>query len=361
MGCIGDPNVTRCGGSRVVRRLGLCLTGVAVALVLLAPDTAWAGRTAHTAGFIPAFKVAVDGTSVLGHRGLMRVTTVELLGAREGETAFVACFSCKGLRNTFVPFPIRHSGRWFHRFGDLYGSAHSLFTVALRASGAAGRYKEYTLNPSLRANRLKLEGCIASNFFIYISCSGASAVEVLGPPVVPAPACSPCQVLSHISIFQRTIPGTSNAMEVKQDGVIVGFKMSLRGESLGSQEAANTAYGGPPSLALTVLRPTVATDGSQAFTMAIEGFRGQLRPYLGKTDQIIPETPGIPVAIGDRVGLNIPTWAPIITTVAGAQVATPLGTGGACLLGVVGIGEVNAFTCSYEGLQATYDVLVQPR
>ncbi len=158
----------------------------------------------------------------------------------------------------------------------------------------------------------------------------AKIVE-LGQTTTPvaAPSCpkgvSPSQcfiILTRTTALQTTSDGVTNPTVVKANGWIVAFTVGLSqlstnaGTEHSYLKTLDTAYGGTPQLALTVLQP----GPKNQYTVVAQSGIYHLTPFLGQVLQepiSLPPTfatfTAIPVKKGEVIGLTVPTWAPILT------------------------------------------------
>lgn len=160
--------------------------------------------------------------------------------------------------------------------------------------------------------------------------AGAKIIE-LGQTSTPlaAPQCpkgtSPSKcfiILTRTTALQTTSDGIRNPTVVKKNGWIVAFTVGLsRLSSTASTERSflhtlDTAYGGTPQLALTVLKP----GPKSRYTVAAQSTTFHLIPFLGQVLQEPLSLPpnfttftALPVKTGEVIGLTVPTWAPVLT------------------------------------------------
>jgi hypothetical protein len=161
--------------------------------------------------------------------------------------------------------------------------------------------------------------------------AASAAVVQVGQTKSPitAPACpkgtssSSCKiVLERTTAIQTKSDGVARPATIKQDGWIVAFTVGLSRLSSDAKtvhsllHGLDTAYGGTPQLALTVLKP--GAKGS--YTVRAQSGSYHLIPFLG---QVLTEPlsvppkfsafTALPVRKGDVLALTVPTWAPILT------------------------------------------------
>jgi hypothetical protein len=171
-----------------------------------------------------------------------------------------------------------------------------------------------------------LTTCLAAG-----SSTAAAKVVELGQTATPiaAPSCptgvSPSQcfiILTRTTAIQAVSDGINNPTTVKSSGWIVAFTVGLSQLSSNATTEHNylhtldTAYGGPPQLALTVLKP----GPKHEYTVAAQSATYHVIPFLGQVLQeplSLPPTfatfTALPVKAGDVIALTVPTWAPILT------------------------------------------------
>jgi hypothetical protein len=163
---------------------------------------------------------------------------------------------------------------------------------------------------------------------------GAASAEIdeLGQtastPVV-APACPTgvsavnCLIiLTHTTAIQGLTNGMTNPTKVTKAGWIVAFTVGLSSlttdakTELGYLHGLDTAYGGTPQLALTVLKP----GSNNKYTVVAQSGTYHLIPFLGQVLQEPLSLPpsfttmtALPVKRGDVIGLTVPTWAPVLS------------------------------------------------
>lgn len=146
----------------------------------------------------------------------------------------------------------------------------------------------------------------------------------LAPPQCPkGVALNQCFIiLTQTTAIQTVSDGVADPTKVKQAGWIVSFSVGLSNlVSNAKQERTilhtlDTAYGGTPQVALTVLTP----GPKNTYTVASQSGTFHLIPFLG---QVLQEPLSLPptfktmtplaVTPGDVIGLTVPTWAPLLS------------------------------------------------
>ncbi len=152
--------------------------------------------------------------------------------------------------------------------------------------------------------------------------------QTSGAPVT-APSCptnvSPARcfiILTRTTAVQSVTNGVVNPVKVKKAGWIVAFTVGLSRLTSKAKTEHNylhqldTAYGGTPQVALTVLKPGPRNQ----YTVAAQSGLFHLIPFLGSVLQEPLSLPpsfhaltALAVKPGDVIGLTVPTWAPVLT------------------------------------------------
>src|SRR5205807_1177770 len=129
-------------------------------------------------------------------------------------------------------------------------------------------------------------------------------------------------ILTRTTAVQANTNGLLSPTKVTHDGWIVGFTVGLSKLSpVAKTEVSflhqlDTAYGGTPQVALTVLKP----GPKNKFTVAAQSGIFHLIPFLGQVLQEPLSLPpsfstltALPVKAGEVIGLTVPTWAPVLS------------------------------------------------
>ena len=178
--------------------------------------------------------------------------------------------------------------------------------------------------------RICLLTVAAAALFALPATASAKLVE-LGQTTSPivAPSCptgvAPSQcfiILTRTTAVQSVSDGVAYPTTVKQDGFVVAFTVGLSRLSSNPTTEKNylhildSAYGGTPQLALTVLRP----GPQHKYTVAAQSAIFHLIPFLGSVlneplslPPSFTQLTALPVKKGDVIGLSIPTWAPVLS------------------------------------------------
>jgi hypothetical protein len=209
--------------------------------------------------------------------------------------------------------------------------------------------------------------------------AASAAVVAVGQTKSPltAPACpkgtstSSCKiVLERTTAIQTKSDGVSSPTVIKQDGWIVAFTVGLSRLSTNAKtvhsllHGLDTAYGGVPQLALTVLKP----GAKGTYTVAAQSGDYHLIPFLG---QVLTEPlslppkfsafTALPVKQGDVLALTVPTWAPILTyNLSGGQFAYAQSRTSNCSSAAgsqtaqTKVGASARYGCAYTGTRVEY-------
>ena len=209
--------------------------------------------------------------------------------------------------------------------------------------------------------------------------AAAAAVIQIGQTKTPvtAPACpkgtstSSCRiVLERTTAIQTKSDGVSSPTVIKHDGWIVAFTVGLSSLSTNAKtvhsllHGLDTAYGGVPQLALTVLKP----GAKNTWTVQAQSGNYHLIPFLGQvlTEPLslppkFSEFTALPVKKGDVVALTVPTWAPILTyNLSASQFAYAQSRSQNCDTATTSqtaqtkVGSSQQYGCAYTGTRVQY-------
>jgi hypothetical protein len=175
-----------------------------------------------------------------------------------------------------------------------------------------------------------IAGVIAGAMMVLPASAAAKIVE-LGQTSTPiaSPACpkgvppSKCFIiLTRTTAIQSVSDGAFYPTTVKKDGWIVAFTVGLSKLSTDAStekkylHLLDSAYGGTPQLALTVLKP----GPKNRYTVAAQSQTFHILPFLGQVLQEPLSLPpnftqftALPVKKGEVLALSIPTWAPVLS------------------------------------------------
>ena len=146
---------------------------------------------------------------------------------------------------------------------------------------------------------------------------------------ITSPSCpanvSPAQcfiILTRTTAVQSITSGVMNPTKVTSAGWIVAFTVGLSQLSSNAKtelsflHELDTAYGGTPQVALTVLKPGT----NNKYTVVAQSGTYHLIPFLGQVlHQPLSLPPSfstftaLPVKPGEVIGLTVPTWAPVLS------------------------------------------------
>ena len=209
--------------------------------------------------------------------------------------------------------------------------------------------------------------------------ASATIVELGGQTKTPiaAPTCpagvSPANcfiILTRTTAVQSITDSVVNPTKVKSAGWIVAFTVGLSQLSTVAKteisflHELDTAYGGTPQLALTVLNP----GPNNQYTVEAQSATFHLIPFLGQILQEPLSSPpsftaltALPVKPGDIIALTVPTWAPVLSYDLNATAfAYRQSRSGNCKSAAstqtaqTTIGETESYLCSYTGTRVEY-------
>ena len=152
---------------------------------------------------------------------------------------------------------------------------------------------------------------------------GQTTTPVAPPACVKGKPLADCAiVLTRTTAVQAMSDGVINPTRVNQQGWVVAFSVGLSNLVANKKERAsliasqNAQHGGPPELALTVLRP----GPDNTFTVVASSATYTLTPFLGRLLQEPLSLPpsftsftALHVERGEVIGLTVPTWAPVLS------------------------------------------------
>jgi hypothetical protein len=160
----------------------------------------------------------------------------------------------------------------------------------------------------------------ASAQIVELGKTASPIVSPACPPKVPAASCK--IVLTRTTVVQSESDSVLNPTKVTRPGWVVAFTVGLSKLSsspkteLAFMKGLDKGYGGPPQLALTVLKP----GPGNKFTVAAQSGVYHVLPFLGQVLQeplSLPPTftafTALPVSPGEVIGLTVPTWAPVLS------------------------------------------------
>jgi hypothetical protein len=143
-----------------------------------------------------------------------------------------------------------------------------------------------------------------------------SPSDPLAVPSCPGSSSLPCTVVSRTTAWQDVVEHAHLPMQVRHDGRIVGWEITLSAPSISQIKYFDANEGGTSQAAVVVLRHVHGLDYRVEATTPIV----HLEPYFGST-AAFPLLTSIPVSTGDLIGLTVPTWVPALELRAGRRTA----------------------------------------
>ncbi|MFZ0087864.1 MAG: hypothetical protein WAL63_00040 [Solirubrobacteraceae bacterium] len=210
---------------------------------------------------------------------------------------------------------------------------------------------------------------------------GQTSTSPVAAPVCPSNV-SPAQcfiILTRTTAVQSVTSGLINPTRVKQAGWIFQFTVGLS-RLTGNAKTEHTylheldsAYGGTPQVALTVLKPGPRNQ----YTVAAQSGTYHLIPFLGQVLQEPMSLPpsfntmtALPVKPGDVIGLTVPTWAPVLSyNLSASKYSYRQSRSSACKSAAgtqtaqMKVGATATYACTYTGTRVQYsatEVLNKP-
>ncbi|HET8978508.1 MAG TPA: hypothetical protein VFN87_10130 [Solirubrobacteraceae bacterium] len=223
---------------------------------------------------------------------------------------------------------------------------------------------------------------------LVLPAAASAQIVELGKTSTPvaAPSCpsgvSPAQcfiILTRTTALQTVSDGVLNPTKVKKPGWIVAFTVGLSNLSSNAKtevsylHTLDSAYGGTPQVALSVLKP----GPKGKYTVAAESGIYHLIPFLGQVLQqplSLPPTfstfTALPVTPGEVVGLTVPTWAPVLSyNLSASKFAYRQSRRANCKNAAAGetaqlkVGQSTQYRCNYTGTRVEYtatEIVNQP-
>ena len=214
---------------------------------------------------------------------------------------------------------------------------------------------------------------------LLVPAAASAQIVELGKTTTPiaAPTCptgvSPAHcfiILTRTTAVQSVSDGVLNPTKVKKAGWIVAFTVGLSKLSTNTKtetsylHTLNSAYGGPPQIALTVLKPA----SGNRYTVAAQSGVFHVTPFLGQVLQEPLSLPpsfttftALPVKPGEVIGLSVPTWAPVLSyNLSATQFAYRQSRMGNCKNAAatetaqMTVGATTRYLCNYTGTRVEY-------
>lgn len=241
---------------------------------------------------------------------------------------------------------------------------------------------------SMKRFPLVIAAGLASLALLAPGAASAQIVELgqtAGSPIT-APSCptgvSPAQcfiILTRTTALQSITSGVVNPTMVTKAGWIVALTIGLSKLSnnpkteLSYLHQLDTAYGGTPQAALTVLKPV----GTNKYAVAAQSGTFHLIPFLGQVLQQPLSLPpsftaftALPVKPGDMIALTVPTWAPVLSyNLSATKYAYRQSRSSNCKNAAgtqtaqTTVGAATSYLCNYTGTRVEYsatEVVNQP-
>lgn len=211
-----------------------------------------------------------------------------------------------------------------------------------------------------------------------VPAAASAAVIKIGQTKTPmaAPTCPSGQtncmfIVPKLTVLNVKSDGVTSPMMVRKQGELVSFQVGV--SSITSDPKAlkadlsfaHRSWGGPAEVELAVLR-RVGKHAKHRWELVSHTPAYQLEPYLGQVVQFPLAVP-LPVVPGERVGLTVPTWAPILSIdltanqFAYSQSRTTNCTKSAGTTPVsqaqLTFGQQSVFGCTYLGTRVQYSAL----
>ncbi|HZE05186.1 MAG TPA: hypothetical protein VE127_08180 [Solirubrobacteraceae bacterium] len=229
---------------------------------------------------------------------------------------------------------------------------------------------------------------VLAGLALVLPAAASAQIVELGKTSTPvaAPSCpsgtSPAQcyiILTRTTALQTVSDGVLNPTKVKKPGWIVAFTVGLSNLSSNAKtelsylHTLDSAYGGVPQVALSVLKP----GRKNKYTVVAESGAYHLIPFLGQVLQEPLSLPpsfstftALPVKRGDVVGLTVPTWAPVLSyNLSSSKFAYRQSRRANCKNAAAGetaqlkVGQSTQYRCNYTGTRVEYtatEIVNQP-
>jgi hypothetical protein len=200
---------------------------------------------------------------------------------------------------------------------------------------------------------------------------GKTTSPVIAPTCPKGVSTAQCYiVMARTTAIQTIGDGVKYPITAKQDGWIVAFTVGLSNLSPSASaertliQGLNASFGGPPELALTVLKPARHNN----YTVAAESALFQVTPFLGQVLQAplsLPPTfttfTALPIKAGDVIALTVPTWAPVLSVnLSATKFAYRQSRKANCTHAAGGqtaqltVGQSEQYKCNYTGTRVEY-------
>jgi hypothetical protein len=195
--------------------------------------------------------------------------------------------------------------------------------------------------------------------------SVSSSVCPAGTAATACPA-----ILARTTALETLSEGVAYPTTVKAAGSLVSFSVALSRLAAGSaarlsdERALDRAFGSPPEVAVTVLKP-VGPARQRRWTVTAVSPAFAVSSYLGGAVEFaLPSS--LQVSRGDTIALTTPTWAPVLSSGPPKRVAYRQSRAGACSrppstnAAQLTMGASTRYLCNYAGTAVAYTVNVLP-
>jgi hypothetical protein len=156
---------------------------------------------------------------------------------------------------------------------------------------------------------------------------GKTASPIIAPACPKGAGATNCDILlTRTTAIETVSDGDKYPTTVKNNGWIVAFTVGLSNLSSnvktekGYLSSLNAHYGGPPELAITVLKPGPKKGPRNTYKVMAQSPTYHVTPFLGQVLQEPLSLPpsfsqftALPVKAGEVIALTVPTWAPVLT------------------------------------------------
>ena len=202
--------------------------------------------------------------------------------------------------------------------------------------------------------------------------SGASTaatpvVSTVCPTTLTVTRCP--AALARATALETVAAGVTNPTAVTASGRLVAFTLGLsrlsssRATRLSDIRALNTAFGGAPEAAVTVLKP-VGPSSQLRWVVAGESPLYSLSSYVGGAVQLVLRST-LPVSRGEMIALTTPTWVPVLwSSGSSARYAHRQSRATGCTgpprssAAQLSSGQSARYACNYPGVAASYSPTV---
>lgn len=187
-------------------------------------------------------------------------------------------------------------------------------------------------------------------------------VGTSAPQATPSCPSLPCRAIPRTTGYQAKVGTSRGLMEVKRDGRLVSWTITLAKPGPKQIAFFDDKLGGESMAQITVLKP----GRKLRYRVVSHGELVRLRPYFGRTVEIALERT-LRVRKGWVIGLTVPTWAPALAINLPGDTSWRASRGkGECdgddlnKQTAARPGTIPQFYCLYRGARLTYSARVVP-